>query len=193
MRSSHSMSPCTVLAYGSNSSLAGLHRNPGSGSHGPWTRNPYRVPTPSPGTNPCHTPASYSRSGTRSSDLPPSPASVMTHRSTASATSEATAKLVPPSPGVAPRGNGRPGHTSDDMRLIQPDRTRPGEGGRSETTGSGTAERAVGAEARRRRGRVRLQTGSFVERPREHVQESAQRCQVAGGGRGQRRLHLVVP
>jgi len=38
--SSHSTPPSMALAYGSMSSLAGLHLTPLSGSYGPWTRYP---------------------------------------------------------------------------------------------------------------------------------------------------------
>src|SRR3954454_24771235 len=58
-----------------------------------------------PGTNPCHTPASYSSRSNRCS-VPSSP---NMQSSTPSAISEATATFVPSSRGVAPRGNGRPG------------------------------------------------------------------------------------
>src|SRR3954464_4567476 len=58
-----------------------------------------------PGTNPCQTPASYSSRAQRVSV----PSASNRQTSTPSATSEATATFVPPSPGVAPSGNGRPG------------------------------------------------------------------------------------
>ncbi len=37
-------------AYGSSRSLSALHRCPCSGDQGPWTRNPYAVPGPTPDT-----------------------------------------------------------------------------------------------------------------------------------------------
>src|SRR5216683_1605471 len=40
--------PSTARAYGSSSSLCGLHRNPADGFHGPSTRYPYRCPGPTP-------------------------------------------------------------------------------------------------------------------------------------------------
>ncbi len=42
--SDQSISPSIAFAYGSRSSFDGLHHRPFAGSHGPWTRKPYRWP-----------------------------------------------------------------------------------------------------------------------------------------------------
>ena len=101
--------PLIALAYGSSSSLAGLHRRPRDGCHGPPTRYPYAWPGPTPGTNACQMSASLSRSGIWVS----APSWSNRHNVTLSAMLEAIAKFVPVtpscSPGVAPSGNGLPG------------------------------------------------------------------------------------
>src|SRR5271157_1572084 len=112
--SPHTSSPSVALAYGSSSSFAGLQRSPRAGSYGPVTRSPKRWPVRTPGTNPCHTPSSSAGSGRRVS----APAASNRHSTTCSAISDATAKLVPDSSGVAPRGTADPARSP-----IAPSRT----------------------------------------------------------------------
>src|ERR1700731_1727103 len=100
-------SPSNALPYGSSSSLLGSHRCPAAGSHGPWTRKPYRCPGVTAGTYACQTKPSTSSRGMRSSV----PRLSIRHSSTCSATLENTEKLVPAPSYVAPSGYGVPGHT----------------------------------------------------------------------------------
>src|SRR5665213_2197172 len=93
--------PEIAFAYGSTSSLFALNRSPFSGSHGPFTRYPYRCPGPIPRSNPCHTNAVRSFNSTQSVCFP---ASSNRHTCTPVAYSENTAKFVPSWEGVAPSG-----------------------------------------------------------------------------------------